>query len=306
MHNEGGSPWGAIIILNWNHVADTLSCIHSVNALDYSNKRIIVVDNGSTDDSVTRIKDAYPDIHLIETGRNLGYSGGNNVGIQYALRDLATDYVWLLNDDVLVASDALTRLVEVAEMHPQAGFLGPMVYIREHPDHILSAGGILGPTMDSFQRGLGELDQGKYEKVDEVDFLSGCALFVSRKLIEEVGALDESFFAYYEDVDWCYRGKQAGFDILFVPQSVVWHPDTRYRDEHSASVMYYMARNHLLFLSRNHLGIYSKGKVWFRYAKWLVNWTFNPKWRDAKPKRDALMLAMRDFVLGRFGKGPDF
>jgi hypothetical protein len=123
--------------------------------------------------------------------------------------------------------------------------------------------------------------------------------------LEKIGLLDEKFFAYGEDVEWCYRGKQAGLDVLFIPQAVVWHPDTRARDEASARVMYYISRNHLLFLRKHRLGMGNVTRTLLRNTVWLVNWTVNPKWRRNRPKRDALWLALRDFALGRFGKSSD-
>lgn len=291
----------AVVILNWNNPEDTLECLRSVAALDYPIVHTIVVDNGSTDNSVTRIRAAHPNVEIVETGSNMGYTGGNNAGIDKALA-LGAAYVWLLNDDTTVAPDSLSMLVQAATAHPDAGFLGPLVRMREQPDHILSAGGVFGPSMKRYQRGLGEPDNRHYQELVEVDFLSGCALLVSCAAINRIGLLDDQFFSYGEDVEWCLRGKRAGFKILFVPQSLVWHPDTRLRDENSARVMYYMSRNHLLFLRKHHIGVNIMTRTLVRYAIWLVNWSFNPKWRGARRKRDALWLAMRDFALGRFGK----
>lgn len=295
----------AVVILNWNNTPDTLACLRSVIALDYPVTHIIVVDNGSTDDSVSQIREAFPGIEILETGENLGYTGGNNVGIRYALSQEA-DYIWLLNDDSLVAKDALSSLIWAANVHPDAGFLGPMVRIKEKPDHILFAGGFLDPDMHLQHRGLGEIDQGQYRDVIEVDYLSGCALLVRRSAVEKVGLLDERFFTYGEDVEWCYRGKQAGIKVLFVPQAVVWHPDTQQRDISSPRVMYYSTRNHLLFLRKHRAGIRSMSRTWLRNSAWLLNWSLNPRQHHSRAKRDALWSAMRDFVFGRFGRNSKF
>lgn len=297
-------PFVAIIILNWNQPKDTLACLAAVAALDYPAVLTLVVDNGSTDDSVERIRAACPNMEIIETGANQGYTGGNNAGIRRALAHGAA-YIWLLNDDTIAAPNSLSVLVRAAEADPGAGFIGPLVRMRERPDLILSAGGVLGPDMRPRHRGLGELDEGQYNKIAEADFLSGCALLVSRSTIERIGLLDEAFFAYGEDVEWCSRGSRAGLKVLFVPQAVVWHPDTRQRDENSARVMYYITRNHLLFLRKHRLGAGNLARALLRNVILLANWTLNPKWRRARPKRDALWLALRDFALGRFGKSKD-
>lgn len=294
-------PFVHIIILNWNNPTDTLACLDTVRQLDYDNVRVVVVDNGSADDSAARIRLEYPAIDLIALPENLGYTGGNNAGIRHSL-ERGAEYVWLLNDDTTVAPDSLALLVEAAARHPDAGFLGPLVRLREQPDRILSAGGVFGPDMTLRQRGLGEADAGQFRVPEPVDFLSGCALLASRRVIEAVGAFDEAFFAYGEDIDWCYRGAQAGFRSLLVPAAVVWHPDTRSRDENSPRVMYYISRNRLLFMRKHRLGARRMGRTVLRYLYWLANWSLNPKWRGIRPKRDALWFAMRDFAAANFGR----
>ena len=293
-----------IVILNWNNAPDTIECLESVGRLDYPNCHVLVVDNGSTDGSVGRIRNEQPEVEIVETGENLGYTGGNNVGIEHALSQ-GCDYVWLLNDDVVVAPDSLSALIKWAMARPQAGLLGPKVYTIEDPQQILSAGGEFGNAWQSKHRGLGELDEGQFDQVTEVDWLTGCALLASRQLIEEAGALDDRFFAYHEDIEWCYRAGQAGFPVLFVPDAKVWHPDTSSRDATSTLVTYYISRNHLIFLRTHRLGLGAMIRCFATYGIWLVNWSINPKWRHYRPKRDALWLAIRDFALGRFGKSKE-
>lgn len=294
-------PKVAIIILNWDNADDTLACLRSVAALDYSPIYTVIVDNGSTNDSISRIRAEHPQITLIEIGENLGYAGGNNVGIYHALQQ-GVDYIWLLNDDIIVDPGSLTELAKVAEAYPDTGFVGPKVYIQNDPQRILTAGILLDEQFHSHHRGIGELDEGQYDKITEVDGLSGCSLLVSRKVIEEVGPLDENFFAYHEEIDWCYSAKKAAYKLLFVPQAKVWHPDTRSRDTNAPRVMYYMSRNRLLFLRKHGLGFWLILKSITQYIIWLINWTLNPKWRHIKEKRDALWWALKDFALGRFGK----
>lgn len=295
------NPSVAIIILNWNNAADTLDCLKSVFELDYPNFNVLIVDNGSTDDSVAQIRERYPDLDILPTGENLGYAGGNNAGIREALESGA-EYVWILNDDTTVGRDSLSSLIEAAALHQNVGFAGPLVRLREEPDHILSAGGFFDQGMAPCQRGLGELDTGQYPHPEAVDFLSGCALLASRQVIEAVGLLDGSFFAYGEEVDWCYRGALAGFISLMVPAAIVWHPDTRSRDENSPRVTYYISRNRLLFLHKHRLGSRYLGQTLAQYFYWLVNWSLNPKWKGIGPKRNALWHAMLDFAKGRYGR----
>jgi len=294
-------PKVMLVVLNWNNVPDTLKCLQSLEQLSYPHYTIVVVDNGSSDDSVSRIRAAYPNVEVLETGTNLGYAGGNNVGIRYALGQGA-DYVLLLNDDAVVHPGALSALVDAALAYPRGGFFGPKVYMIEDRQRLLSAGRVMGNGWDFPHRGIGELDEGQYDQVCEVDALSGCALFVSREPIETVGMLDEDFFVYREDIDWCYRGKQAGFKVLFVPEAKVWHPDTRRRDVDSPLVTYYISRNHLLFLAKQHLGAGIILSSLATYLRRVLKWSVLPRWRHEHRQRDALVRAMVDFVGGRFGR----
>jgi GT2 family glycosyltransferase len=269
--------------------------------LNYGAVEPIVVDNGSVDDSVARVAESYPDVTILQAGENLGYAGGNNLGIKHALSKGA-DYVWLLNDDVTVAPDSLSLLMSTADAQPKAGFWGPTVYMHEEPRRILSAGGCLGKDWAPQHRGIGELDVGQFGQIETVDYVSGCALLVSRALVDAVGLLDERFFAYCEEVEWCYRGRQAGFGALFVPQAAVWHPDTRSRDRDSVVVKYYMSRNQLLFMAKHRLGASAMVHHLASYTLWIANWTVNPKWRHKRRQRDMLLRAVFDFVRGRYGK----
>jgi len=299
------------IVLNWNNAADTMACVASLlhlspssrtgGSLVYPECKLLVVDNGSQDDSVMQIRQQFPAVTILELGENRGYAGGNNAGIEYALKD-ECDYIWLLNDDVTVAPDALSALISAALAEPRAGFLGPMVYMRQDPRRILTAGGLLRDGWQVEHRGIGELDQGQFDTVDQVDSLSGCALLVSREAISAVGALDEDFFAYYDDVEWCFRGKRAGFQALFVPQAKTWHPDTRHRDADSPLVTYYISRNHLLFAAKHCGGSGALVRYLAIYLLRAVNWSLRPKWRHKRRQRDALFRAMADFCRGRFGQ----
>jgi hypothetical protein len=286
--------------VSWNAQADVLQCLASVVAAQ-GEVQIIVVDNASQDGTVQAIKTSYPQVTILENAENLGYTGGNNVGIRYALEQGAA-YLLLLNDDAVLAPDAISHLLNVAQQHPEAGFLGPNVYALEEKGQFLSSGGVFAAGWRAVHRGLGEDTDAHYRKVAEVDFLTGCALLVKREAVEQIGLLDDRFFAYHEDVDWCYRAKQSGFKLLVVPQARVWHPDTRDRDVDSPFVTYYIIRNRLLFLSKHHLGWRLLLKTLFSYTVTAMNWSLHPKWRHKRPQRIALIWALEDFFKGRFGR----
>lgn len=293
-----------IIVLNWNGLADTLACLASLARLGYPTHEVVVVDNGSTDDSVATIRATYPRVTLIETGENLGYVGGNNVGLEYA-RAMGADYALLLNNDTEVAPDFLRLLVEAAEADPAIGIVGPTIYYFDRPNVIWSAGGDIDWRRGRTRMiGLDEVDQGQFgHTVRPVDFVTGCALLIKVAVVEQVGMLDPRFFAYYEEAEWCVRASRAGFKILHVPQAKIWHkisPDAR---EASPQVHYYMTRNRLLLLelSKTGLGPWLSA-LFLDYGRTLVSWTLRPKWRSKSLQRRAMLQAIRDYGRGRFGK----
>ena len=297
-------PTVAIIILCYNGVADTLACLRSLDTVAYPRDRlqVIVVDNASSDGTVEAVGAAYPGITILQTGANLGYAAGNNAGLRYAL-ERGFDYALLLNNDVEVAPDFLGALVAAAEADPQVGVAGPTIYYDRAPNLIWSAGGAIDWRRgSSAMRGLDTPDRGQYARVAEVDFVSGCALLCKRAAIEWAGLLDERFFMYYEETEWCVRIARAGFRCIHVPQSHIWHKITPERQAASPRVNYYMVRNRLLFL---HIARAP-------FAAWLhalllqdlrtcLSWSLRPRWRGRRAERDALIRAWADFWRGRFG-----
>jgi len=293
-----------IIVLNWNGRVDTLACLASLSQLDYPARTIVVVDNGSSDDSVTAIRTAYPQVTLIETGENLGYAGGNNVGLRYAMAQGA-DYALLLNNDTVVDPTFLRILMDAAEADPTVGIAGPTIYYHERPDVIWSAGGAIDWQRGStWMVGLDERDEGQFgTEPRTVDFITGCAILVRRTVMEQVGLLDERFFAYYEETEWCVRAARAGYKILHVPLARMWHKISPSARADSPLVHYYMTRNRLLFLKATGAGL----GAWLHtliaeYLRTLISWSVRPKWRCKQAQRRAMLQAIGDTWRGRWGK----
>lgn len=295
-------PAVSIIILNWNNARDTLDCLTSVLAQDYPRFTTLVVDNGSADDSVSVIQSRFPDVPVLETGKNLGYAGGNNAGIRRAFKSNA-DYALLLNNDTVLDRCMLSRLVAAAEADARIGFVGPMVYSAADPARIESAGGKIDRFWIATHRGLKETDIGQFVESAAVDWLSGCAIMVKRQVVERVGDLDARFFSYVEEVDWCLRARRAGYRIVHVPGAKLWHKRTERADGPAPHVTYYMYRNHLLLLSKHHAGLLPRVVAWIRAVCTLISWSLRPKWRSKRPHRDALARALIDFTLNRVGQG---
>ena len=297
-------PQVEVIVLNWNGLQDTLACLASLARVDYPRVRITVVDNGSIDGSPALLRQRFPGLTVIETGENLGYASGNNVGLRCAV-ERGADYVLLLNNDTEVAPDFLRRMVEVADADPRVGVAGPTIYYYDQPQLIWSAGGAIDWARGRTQMiGLGELDEGQFgTEPREVDFITGCALLVRREALERVGLLDGQFFLYYEEVEWCVRVRRGGFKVLHVPGARVWHKIPLDARGDSPEVHYYMTRNRLLFLRLTGAG----WRAWMHtlvgeYARTLLAWSLRPRWRGKAPLRQAMVAAIADAGRGRWGR----
>ncbi|MDW8214637.1 MAG: glycosyltransferase family 2 protein [Roseiflexaceae bacterium] len=215
-------PRVLIIILCYNGIADTLACLESLRNVEYPSFDILVLDNASGDGTPEAVRAQFPHVTVIENGANLGFAAGNNVGLRYALRH-GYDYALLLNNDTEVAPDFLTHLIELAESDPQIGAVGPTITYYERPDLIWSAGGMIDWKRGVAVMRTNEVDRGQYREPTDVDFVTGCALLVRRAALERAGLLDERFFMYFEETEWCVRIRRAGFRILHIPQSRVLH-----------------------------------------------------------------------------------
>ena len=201
-----------------------LEALASIKGMTYTNFEMMVVDNGSADGSQDAVRSKYPEVLLIENGRNLGFGEGNNVGIRKALEQNA-DWVFLLNNDIIVAPDLLSQLMEAAVTEPQAGILGPKIYYHSKPERIWYAGGKINFfTGMVSHRGLREVDRGRYDKLEQTDYVTGCALLIKREVLTQIGMFDPVYYPIYsEDADLCVRAARAGYRNYYVPQAHLWH-----------------------------------------------------------------------------------
>lgn len=246
-------PKVVIVILNWNGLADTLECLGSLSTIDYVSKEVVVVDNGSESNEADAIKRQFPDVHLIKNKKNLGYTGGCNQGMQYALEQTA-DYVLLLNNDTVVTADFLKTMVEFYETTSGVSAISPLILYADQK-HIWFAGGklLLGMVRHLHK---GELfDSAALPKTPFASpFVPGTAMLISTQRIAEVGVLDDRLFLYYEDVDWCARAQKLGLKSYVVPQALVYHKKSKATGQggqrrFSKVPAYYIARNPVLLAS---------------------------------------------------------
>ncbi|WP_080056184.1 glycosyltransferase family 2 protein [Spirosoma aerolatum] len=243
-------PLISLITINYNQAAVTCDLLESTRALTYPRYEIIVVNNGSKDDLAERIAQGnYPHVKYIDSPDNLGFSGGNNLGIRYA----QGDYYFLLNNDTIVTADLLEQLLAPFAENPAVGVVCPKIRYYDQPTIIQYAGyhPLNEYTGRTWAIGLMELDQGQHDKPGSTWFAHGAAMLVSRTVLERAGSLDDSFFLYYEELDWSARIRRAGFTIYYQPKALIYHRESMSVGKMNPMKVYYHTRNRLWFMRRN-------------------------------------------------------
>lgn len=283
-----------IIILNWNNWPDTLECLKSLKKNDYPNYQIVVVDNNSDEKIET-------DCKIIYNQKNLGFAGGNNVGIKYALENKA-DYVLLLNNDTLVSLDFLTKLIKVGESNKSFGILGPKIYSYQDKNKIWSAGGKINWLYNKGEmKGYGEIERGQYDNQEEMEYLTGCCLLIKKEVIKKVGLMPEEYFLYYEDTDWSLAAQKAGFKCIFAPQAKIWHKGSASSKEGSPSYIYYHVRNGLM-MAQKYAPWYFKPLIHLDIIWRIIKQPFKIFFTEKRQWIKPILLGIKDFYLKRYGK----
>jgi len=256
------NPKVSIIIFNWNGLEDTIECLESLKKISYPNYEVIVVDNGSRGNDAQVLQEKFGDyIHLIKNDKNYGYAGGNNIGIEYSLANSPPDYILLLNNDTVVDPDFLTEMVNVANTDDRIGIAGPKVYYYSFPNCIQSAGGRISTRKGMIAHiGNKEVDAGQYNVQQTVDYVVGCCMLVKSEVIAKIGMFDESYFCYWDEIDYCVRARRAGFKVVYAPQARIWHKKQLKRkfwhkipmeQKATAFSYYYWARNNFRFMRKH-------------------------------------------------------
>jgi GT2 family glycosyltransferase len=288
-----------IIILNWNGLRDTLECLESVKRLEYSAKTVVVVDNGSTDGSPDAIRAQAPSVVLLANRTNLGYAGGNNVGIRYALEHHA-DYIWLLNNDTIMSHDSLSNLVSAAEATPSLGVASPFIYHYDEPERLQFAG-VIARFADQTFRGVNDpLERANPTQGGRL-VLYGTALLVKASTVNTIGYLDERYFAYREDYDYCLRSLEAGFQNVVVSTSKVYHKSSRSLGDDSPTKYFFMVRNlYPLWMSR--LKGYRRAAYRVRYLSQALRLAMECKTEGFPTTADACLAGAWNALRGRYGE----
>ena len=288
-----------IIILNYNNWPDTRQCLASLQKIDYGNFQIVVVDNNS-------IKKERLDsnIILIENQQNLGFAGGNNTGINFALGQRA-EYILILNNDTTVDRDFLKHLVKTAQSDQAIAMVGPKIYFHDKPKQLWYAGGQVNWLYNkAVMRGYSEEDKGQYdsEESQETDYISGCCLLIKGNLIDKIGLMPEQYFLYYEDTDWSLKAQDLGYKCVFDHKAKIWHKGSRSTIEASDSYIYYHSRNGLM-LAQKYAPPLRKMAVHldagWRIIKQIIKLILVPQKRNWAIN---ILKGIKDFYLNKEGK----
>ena len=309
----GRPPKISIILLNWNGKKDTLECLASLQKVDYPNFQTIIVDNGSTDDSVAAIRSAYPSVPILENRANLGFAGGNNTGIEWVLRHHA-EWILLLNNDTIVAPDFLKAFLKAAKEQPKAKILGAKILRYSHRNIIDHLGGFWNAQKAEFDSpDSGQTDH-PYFNMIPVDYVCGAALFMHRSVPEAIGLLEPKFFLFWEETDYCYRARRAGFEVWTAPEAKIWHKVSSSFVGGKPHTHYFWWRSRLLWIERNctpeeKKALYRKiivPELWKMARHYLLKFLFtsNPVRREKLRRNRAGCAGAIDYFRGRFGNCP--
>jgi len=261
-------PRVTIIILNWNGISDTLECLESVTELEYPEVQVIVVDNGSTDGSPSCIRQRYPSVTLLETGKNLGFTGGNNLGMRKAL-EMGADYLWLLNNDTVLERDTLKNLVEVTEKSPEVWLASPIIFFHDAPDQLQ----FHGSYIDWKKKRIVKLEgEESFPGYGEDVSLWGTALLIKRTAVERAGYLNDKYFAYHEDEEYCMRVARAGYRCVVVPEARIFHKNSRSTGSIESPLQVFLRSRNLFFLWMDKLKGVDRISYFRRYLSHVISY----------------------------------
>lgn len=248
-------PRVAVLVLNWNGADDTIDCVHSLQQITYANAEVLVIDNGSSDDSVTRLKQAFPELNILELESNRFFGGGNNAGLQWA-QEKGLEYVIFLNNDTTVEPDFIEPLLGGFKSTSNVGMVAPLMCYASKPDLIWYGGGKVNLWTGVVEHKHIRKDVAVLEsQIQTTDYITGCCLMMPTSLVSVLGGFDPDFKMYGEDVDLSLRTRAAGYELRLVPESKIYH-------KVSASVG---GEFSLRKITRKAGGVF---KLFSKYARW--------------------------------------
>lgn len=239
----------SIITVNYNQADVTCQMIGSLKKLAYPNIEVIVVDNGSKEDPTDKVRNLMPSAKIIVSRQNLGFAGGNNLGIVVS----KGEYLFFVNNDTVLTPGIIENLLIAFEKNEKLGAASPKIYYYDQPEMIQYAGYTpINPcTARNSTIGQYEIDHGQYNRPHPTPYAHGAAMMVSREAINKAGMMPECFFLYYEELDWCEKIRKAGFEIYYQPDAAIYHKESVSVGKLSSMKTYYLTRNRILFMRRN-------------------------------------------------------
>jgi GT2 family glycosyltransferase len=279
-------PRVAVLILSYNGKELLEESVSSYLANDYSNFCVVVVDNGSVDGTAGYVKQTFPNADLLRIEDNRGYSGGFNVGLEYAFRELGVDYALVTNNDVKADSAVVRRLVEVAQTDEAIGFVTGKVYYYDHPDVFQTVGKGEDPVRwNGGSIGRGKKDEGQFEEIVERPFADDVFTLVSKPLYDAVGGYDPEFFLQCEEYDWQARAKLEGFRIMYTPHAKIWHKESMTIGKTSPLKAYYDARNPMIVIMKHKSPEFFKRYMRIHFWRSIFKGSLRIVWRNFEVRR---------------------
>ena len=287
-----------IILVNYNAKDDTIECVDSILKSNYSCFRIIIVDNASDFIIYNELKCKYAEekrVTLLRLEENLGFSGGNNIGIKYAQQGGA-EYVLILNNDTTVKYDFLERLIEVAQKQDDLYIMTGKICYYDNPQKIWCAGGTYNKYKGTVVHNEHNFPSEQSNECREVDFICGCFWFMKCRDIEYIGYWPEEFFLYSEDLDYSLCAKEKGYKLLYIPQSEIYHKVSATTSKNSGQMQYYIIRNRFYVICKRHKGIKKISALIFS-SFWCLKHIFNKSFEVKFAAR-----AVYDVACGKMGR----
>ena len=240
----------SIITINYNGLEDTCALIETIPFND--KMEVIVVDNASINDDASEIEKRYPRVKVIRSDKNLGFAGGNNLGIQAS----TGNYIFLVNNDTIFKDFKIQALIDRLESSSKIGVVCPKIRFAwgEHPIQFTGYTPLSKITVRNRAIGFGEKDQGQYDSPHPTPYAHGAAMMIKREVIDKVGLMPECYFLYYEELDWSMMMTRAGYEILYEPACTIYHKESQATGQNSPLRTYYITRNRLLLVKRNWTG----------------------------------------------------
>lgn len=295
------------VICNWNKKDYVVNCVASVKQSTHKKLDIVVVDNASTDGSVKALKRRYGAIviHIIENSQNLGGTGGFNTGLRYALEVNNYDYVWLLDNDVTVAPDALQKLLDTMIAVPEAGIVGSVILYMDEPETVHELGGFVDKERFVLPLNYHRVNVSQLpEKHEEVDYVPACSILVDVEKMMKVGIMDEGFFLYYDEVEWCSRFQSKGYKILSTPASHIWHKGGAGNRSNNLPI-YFQWRNKFYFFMRTLKGENLRHAFIDTYFQELFTAMYTSRLMGKFNAYQTFVWILTDILRGIRGKPPD-